>query len=69
MTITPQQLPFVRRRYGHAFCSLCGLEIEPVAYCVCGKAPADEPASDGAETGLARRVAEAVMKRANAGGR
>ena len=60
--ITPQQLPFVRRRYGIAYCALCGLEIEPVEYCRCGTTPADDPPKDGAETALTRRIAETRAK-------
>ena len=63
-------MPFTVLRYGVLFCTLCGLEVDPIAYCRCGMTPAEDVLSkDGAETGLRQRIAEVVAERAKPIGR
>ncbi len=59
----PRQLPFVRRRNGYDYCTLCDLALE---YCLCGTREVDERAPDSADGGLVKRIVEARLK---AGGR
>ena len=58
----PPRPPFVKRGF-HMVCSVCNMAQ---AYCRCDAQRPDAPAQDGAESGLAQRIAEARMK---AGGR
>lgn len=44
-----------RIRFGVVYCALCNLAS---AYCRCGERSPDAPAQDGAESGLAKRIAE-----------
>ena len=51
----PRQLPFVRRRYGVEYCTLCDLALD---YCLCGANAAGfgPPSEDDAESALVKRI-------------
>lgn len=58
MTVPPPILPPPTRfrvRYGVCYCTVCGFAAP---FCK-GHAPTDPPSPDGAESNLARRIAQA----------
>jgi hypothetical protein len=59
--VTTPKPSTIAKRMGVEYCTLCNLAV---LYCKCGSAPArDAESPDGAETRLAKRIAEAQGRR------